>query len=239
VSVALGIWLRRLSAACFLAVAAATPVHAAERPAFTRFLPNYTVAEAFAEPYGKLLVDELAGILEKSSDPACLAAKGLTREKLARAGEAILVKHGQRTFDFLRSFTDGTAADKHFAEATGGAGLAELQRLAADRLVKELIALDRPGTLDRLVDSTTETFDRYVLLNRIRLAAHVSPISTGSDLMKENRDESSSEAVERFLEENGAPEPKRYVELAAMAEEAVRAATNHDEAVSAGAKMPR
>jgi hypothetical protein len=53
--------------------------------------PAPLVREAFATPYGRVLVAELGRALRVSADPACLSSKGVAADQLEPRGEALLI----------------------------------------------------------------------------------------------------------------------------------------------------
>jgi hypothetical protein len=208
---------------------------AAGLPAFAQLLPQATAEEAFAEPYGRAVTMKLGRILEESAEPTCLVDKRLAPADLAKAGEALLVKYGQRMIDRVRGHVDAKAAEAHFARLAGPGATDELRTLTRDPLVAEMLALRRPADLDRIVVLTAETFDRYVLLRRIRMARPVSPLADASDLVHASRIEDAESRVARMMEEHkGSDLLRRYLQLVEAARQAVAAALDHEAHMKVG-----
>ena len=223
----------RLAFAAVAAILAPAPA-SAQIPQFMAVAgPMTTASEAFADSYGQLMIDELGKALRKGADPACLAEKKIAPDALRARGEDMLVRHGQAMFDRMLALIDGRAADAEFARLGGAGALAEWRALAADPLIVELNRIMRPGKLDALVDQTTETFDRYVMLSGFTLD-NISPISTGSELMEKSRVESSSEQVDAFMASNDTPAIQRYIALSEATEETLQAALAHDQVLKYG-----
>ena len=197
-------------------------------PAFVAALPPPTVKEAFADSYGRILLDEFGAILAESADPNCLRTKGLTPPQLRAFGEEFLVRHGQAWIDLVFDFIDGAAADRAFRARAGERAVEELRTLVADPVVREFLEIGRPAQLDNLVDRITEEFDRYTLFKQIRLVRRLSPVTTGSDLMAESRAEPSEDAAEAFAEANQTPALLRFRELFEATTEAMAAAVDQE-----------
>jgi hypothetical protein len=206
----------------------AAPVRA-EVPQFIKVANPVTAKEAFADTYGQLLVDEMHKALFKGAQPSCLAERNIARADLLRdRGEALLVQIGQAVTDKMMELVSTEAADKEFARLAGPNGLNELRTLIKDPNVVELLRISRVGDRDRMVDRTTELFDRYVLLHRIKIE-RISPLVTGSTfLMEKNRAIAADEASDAFVAKNGTPAVKRYLELVDAAGEALEAGLDRE-----------
>jgi hypothetical protein len=219
---------RGRAAAVVLAVLAALALRpgpaAAEPPEFIKIAAPVTAREAFADEYGQLMVDEMFKALLKGAQPACLSERGLARaDQLRDRGEALLVRFGQGIGDKMLALVNAEAADQEFMRLAGPYAINELRVLMKDPAVVELQRISRVADRDRLVDRTTETFDRYVLLHRIKID-RISPLVTGSTfLMEKNRAIDADEKSDAFIARASSPEIKRYLELVEAAGQALEA----------------
>src|SRR5882724_2115078 len=68
--------------------------------------PAPLVREAFASPYGRLLIAELGRALRADADPACLKPKGIAADQLEARGEALLIKWGTRATETAMTLID-------------------------------------------------------------------------------------------------------------------------------------
>jgi hypothetical protein len=221
-------------------VVAATAVGAAcgaraEAPQFIKFAGVVTAKEAFADTYGQLMVDEMHKALFKGAQPSCLADHGIGRADLLRdRGEELLVRFGQAISDRTMDVVDAAAADREFLRLAGPSALTELRTLLRDPIVVELQRISRVGDRDRMVDRTMETFDRYVLLHRIKID-RVSPLVTGSAfLMEKNRAVDSDEKADEFIRKTTSPSLKRFLELLDAAGEALESAIDRSRLAAIG-----
>jgi hypothetical protein len=224
-----GFWRRvhlALGVFGFICVAAAAR---AEAPQFIKLAGPVTAREAFADIYGQLMVDEMHKALLKGALPSCLTEREIGRADLLRdRGEALLVQFGQSVNDKMMELVNAEAADKEFLRLAGANALNELRGLLKDPAVAELLRLSRIGDRDRMVDRTTELFDRYVLLHRIKID-RISPLVTGSTfLMEKNRAIGADEKSDEFVARNGTPAIKRYLELVEAAGEALESGVDRE-----------
>jgi hypothetical protein len=204
-------------------------------PEFIKLAAPVTAREAFADTYGQLMVDEMHKALFKGAQPSCLAERGVGRADLLRdRGEELLVRFGQGISEKMMELVNAEAADTEFLRLAGPSALNELRTLLKDPAVVELLRISRIGDRDRMVDRTTETFDRYVLLHRIKID-RISPLVTGSTfLMEKNRAVQSDEKSEEFIAKRSSPSLKRYLELVEAAGEALETAIDRDRLASIG-----
>jgi hypothetical protein len=200
----------------------------AEAPQFVRAAAPVTAKEAFEDSYGQLMVNELHKALLKGAEPICLADRRITADRLRDAGEEMLIRYGQGIADKMMEVVDAKAADQEFARRGGANALAELGTLLKDPAVLELIRLSRPGDRDRLVDQTTDMFDQYVSLNRIKLD-RINPVATGSYVLEKRRIDDSDGQAEEFIGRSETPALRRYLELVEAAIESLQAATDRNQ----------
>jgi hypothetical protein len=218
---------RTLAIAVFLIIVGSTaPVLAqfptsgpAEQPAlFTR--------EAFALAYGHELVAEFGRALRADADPACLKAKAVAVSQLEPRGEALMIKWGTRTMETARSYIDFGVYEKNFPAG------AELKGLREQPVVKRYLDIERPIRLAKVLDFIFQQFDRYVLLNRIKLGP-VSPAGN-DDVARANPTEAAEDALEDFVKANKSPEIERFLALSEQATEATQRAVKQEQAGKAG-----
>jgi hypothetical protein len=222
-------WRRLHLALALTGAIGASAAARAEAPQFMKVAAPVTAREAFADAYGQLIVDEMHKALLKGAQPSCLNEKGIARADLLRdRGEALLVQFGQGMSEKMMEVVDAEAADKEFLRLAGANALNELRTLMKDANVTELLRLSRIGDRDRMVDRTTEIFDRYVLLHRIKID-RISPLVTGSSfLMEKNRAIGADEKSDEFVAKNGTPAVKRYIELVGAAGEALESGIDRE-----------
>ena len=224
--------VNRLRSFRTLAVAAALLCAAAARaeaPQFMKIASPVTAKEAFADTYGQLLVDQLHKALFKGARPDCLVNRNIARADLLRDnGEELLIRFGQAATDRMLETMNAENADKEFLRLAGPNALNELRTLMKDPTVMELLRISRVGDRDRMVDRTTELFDRYVLLHRIKVD-RISPLVTGLTVLAEkSRALQADEASDAFVDKNGTPAVKRYLDLVDAAGEALEAGVDRD-----------
>jgi hypothetical protein len=218
-------WLQLLAVlACAWAQAAQ-----AEAPQFIRIAAPVSGKEAFADVYGQLMVDEMHKALLKDAQPSCLIDRNIARADILRdRGEELLVRFGDAIGEKMMAAVDADLADREFVRLAGGTAMQELRTLIKDPVVAELLRISRIADRDRFVDRTTETFDRYVLLHRIKID-RISPIVTGSTfLMEKSRAVAAEEEADAFVAKNGTPAVKRYLELVEAAGIALEAAADRE-----------
>jgi hypothetical protein len=190
--------------------------------------PAPLVHEAFASPYGQLLVAELGRALRANADPACLTAKGIAADQLPSRGEALLIKWGTQATETAMTLIDVSAYEKAFAAN------AELKSLSLQPQIKRYLDIERPIRLAKVLDFIFEQFDRYNKLSNIKIAS-VSPLATGkSELLGANPTEAAEDAVDAFIAANKSAQIERFLALSEQAAEAVQGATNRDQAVRMG-----
>jgi hypothetical protein len=126
--------------------------------------PATFVPAAFASPYGHALIAELGRALRADADPACLNSKGIAADQLEQRGEALLIRWGTRAMETARSYVDFEVYEKNFPAS------AELKELREQPQIKRYLDIEQPIRLAKVLDFIFEQFDRYVLLNGIKIA---------------------------------------------------------------------
>ncbi|HTG07640.1 MAG TPA: hypothetical protein VK635_26815 [Bradyrhizobium sp.] len=190
--------------------------------------PVTFVPAAFASPYGRALIAELGRALRADADPTCLNSKAIIADQLEQRGEALLVKWGTRTMETARSYVDYEVYEKSFPAS------AELKGLREQPQIKRYLDIEQPIRMAKVLDFIFEQFDRYVLLNRIKIAP-VSPAASGNiDVLRANPTEAAEEALDDFIETNKSPQIERFLALSEQATEATQVAIKKEQAVQAG-----
>jgi hypothetical protein len=190
--------------------------------------PVTFVPAAFASPYGRALIAELGRALRADADPACLNSKAIAADQLEQRGEALLIKWGTRAMETARSYVDFEVYEKSFRAS------AELKGLREQPQIKRYLDIEQPIRLAKVLDFIFEQFDRYVLLNRTKIAP-VSPAASGNiDVLRANPTEAAEEALDDFIETNKSPQIERFLALSEQATEATQGAIKKEQAVRAG-----
>jgi len=147
---------------------------------------------------------------------------------LEQRGEALLVKWGTRAMETARSYIDFEVYEKSFPAS------AELKGLREQPQIKRYLDIEQPIRTAKVLDFIFEQFDRYVLLNRIKIAP-VSPAASGNiDVLRANPTEAAEEALDDFIETNKSPQIERFLALSEQAAEATQGAIKKEQAVRAG-----
>jgi hypothetical protein len=205
-----------------------TSAHAQDQISFADISgpPDKRVREAFAIPYGKLLVAEFGAILRDSADAACLKEKAVDSAQLPQRSEALLVKYGTLMFEAVLQNIDHKGFDAALAKAVPD-GKAELERLRSDVDVKRLIELSQPMAAAGVVNQVTENIDRVALLSRFKFKRQLSPISTGNqELLDADPSEKSLDEMNKFMQESKSEALKRYLEVMQAVSDATLASSN-------------
>jgi hypothetical protein len=190
--------------------------------------PVTFVPAAFASPYGRALIAELGRALRADADPACLNSKAIAADQLEQRGDALLIKWGTRAMETARSYVDFEVYEKSFPAS------AELKGLREQPQIKRYLDIEQPIRQAKVLDFIFEQFDRYVLLNRIKIAP-VSPAASGNiDVLRANPTEAAEEALDDFIETNKSPQIERFLALSEQATEATQGAIKKEQAVQAG-----
>jgi hypothetical protein len=190
--------------------------------------PVTFVPAAFVSPYGRALIAELGRALRADADPACLNSKAIAADQLEQRGDALLVKWGTRAMETARSYVDFEAYEKSFPASTELKGLREQQQ------IKRYLDIEQPIRQAKTLDFIFEQFDRYVLLNQIKIAP-VSPAASGNiDVLRANPTEAAEETLDDFIETNKSPQIERFLALSEQATEATQGAIKKEQAVRAG-----
>jgi hypothetical protein len=190
--------------------------------------PVTFVPAAFASPYGRALIAELGRALRADADPACLNSKAIAADQLEQRGDALLIKWGTRAMETARSYVDFEVYEKNFPAS------AELKGLREQPQIKRYLDIEQPIRQAKVLDFIFEQFDRYVLLNRIKIAP-VSPAASGNiDVLRANPTEAAEEALDDFIETNKSSQIERFLALSEQATEATQGAIKKEQAVQAG-----
>jgi hypothetical protein len=219
-------FIRRTIIVALLLLSAASPVWAQTQEKTKEKLQDKAtlVREAFASPYGKALTAELGKSLRASADPACLTEKGLAADQLEPRGRDIVVTWGTRLVEGVLAPVERQVAADPFA------GAAELDHLKSNPDVKRYLAMEGPRQQAKLLDMIFENFDRYNLVNRVKLRA-VYPLGTGNEeLLRLNPIDATEAAMDKFVESNRSKVLKRFLQLSEQKDAAAAAAIQKNRA---------
>ncbi|MBV8839161.1 MAG: hypothetical protein JO000_21715 [Alphaproteobacteria bacterium] len=175
--------------------------------------PEPFTREAFATPYGRALLAELGKALQTSADPACLQSKNLSEAQLSARGGTLIVTWGARALAQVSALYDSKGHEEKFVAAAGPDALAELARLRETEEAKGYVAIERPWRLARVADFILEQFDRYVLINRLKLRP-VSPVASGNEaLLKQSPEETVEGALEAYRDKTQSASLQCFLDL--------------------------
>ena len=175
-----------------------------------------TMREALETPYAKAFLKQFAANVRKDADAACLQTKGLDEAALIARGQALVQARGTQFIKLLEENFDDAAAQAAFAASAGPKAGAEFDRILQHKDVRKLEALNRPIKLAALTDTVFEQFDRYLLLQRIKLYP-ASPLARGesdNEVTRANPSAAAQAAMEQFIAKKASPRVMdRYFQL--------------------------
>lgn len=196
--------------------------------------PAPFLREALDHPYGRALIGEFAKSVAQSADAACLQSKRLDQPRLTERGRDLFQRYGTKSMEILIANVDVRLYEAKIIERAGPGSVGELMRLREDPEVKKYLDLERPFRIAKILDFVIENFDRYVLLNRIRLQSF-APVSTGNDgLLRASPVEAAEEAMEKFVADNKSQQFSRFYRLSEFAADALLEAFNRELALRWG-----
>src|SRR5262249_35761873 len=99
--------------------------------------------------------------------------------------------------------------------------------------VAEFVKLSAPARFAGGADLVVENFERHLLLSRITLARHVSPLATGNDRLLKMR-ETVEESLEPLLAADKGAALTRYLELGETAHQELLNAIDQNAALRFG-----
>jgi hypothetical protein len=174
-------------------------------------------------------------VLRESADPKCLADKGLRPAQLEARGRELLVRSGALMLQLAAAMVDGPKLEAEFDKRAGKSARAEIVRLRGDRDVKDYLKLSEPAKLSRLANNIVEMVDRHVLLARLGMKRHVSPLATGNvPLLRADPEEKSLEEADRFVQARKSASLDRFLEIQVALAESFREATDAQALLKAG-----
>ena len=184
--------------------------------------PEQLVEAAFAAPFGKLLVAQLAAAIGEGADAACFQAKSIDKAALGDRARAIMVRNGAQSFHKYLSAVDRSVFKSRLAASSGADAEAELARLRNDKDVRALLELSAPARNAAIALNVVETLGRVVMLLKINLSRRFDPISSGdAALLKADPTEPTSAKVDAFVQASNSAALTRYLDLSDAAQEAL------------------
>jgi hypothetical protein len=179
--------------------------------------PEQLSRDGFSSAYGRAVVQDVANVLQASSDPACLQAKGVGGDFL-RSVDDLLGNYGASIIRRHRDAADPRKYEEGFARRAGAQWKAELKALREDEDVKKYLALREPLDTASVVANTTEILDRYLTLARIKLSAPIfSLFSRDEQVKRANPYDTAGQALSDFLSTNKSARIKRWEQLEVIA----------------------
>lgn len=186
------------------------------------------IRDAYAAPYGKMLITKLGEGLRRDADPACLTDKGLKSDQLEARGRDLLITWSLRFMERMATFYDTKILAEKFPDST------ELEKLKQNADVKKYLAITAPARQVKILDPIIENFSRYLLVYRVKLR-FVSPLETG-DTSNDPTD-AVEKAADKFIAGRKSKAIDRYLDLVEQAAPALTASIKKDEALAAGAPV--
>jgi hypothetical protein len=186
---------------------------------FLDVVPSKFVAAALAQPYGQAVVMQFAAALNDSADPACLRAKSMTTEQLTARARAMLLERGTYMLERLISMTDRAAFKNYLRARIGSEGVTELERLRANPDVRAYRAVDEPAQLAFIAAYIVENIDRFMRINRIKLARPISPMASDiASIQSADPTDKIDARLKEMVANDKSGAVARYVEITAFAQ---------------------
>ena len=194
---------------------------------FLDVVPSRFVTAAFAQPYGRAVVAEFTIALSDIIDPQCFKAKGLKKKQLPDSARAILLQRGTYMLERLVSMTNRATFKANLQARIGKDGIAELDRLRNDPIVRAYRAVDEPAELAFFAAYIVENIDRYTKLTRIRLARPISPMASDIRSIQEVDPTGNIDIkLKEMVANDRSGVLARYEKITALAQLAFREATD-------------
>jgi len=188
----------------------------AEREAFTR--------DAFASAYGKANVAEFGRALRADADPACLSGKGLLAHQLEARGRDLFTKWSITFSERMTALYDPKVYGELFTASD------ELERLKQNADVKRYMAISAPARQAKMIDTMTENFARYMLINKIKLRFMSALETANPALLSKDPTEASEAAVEKFVASRKSPALNHFLNLSDQANAAMKESMDKEKA---------
>ena len=201
----------RAFVACWT-VAAATAAYAQFDSVLLDMTPAEVARTAFEQPYGKALVAEAAKVFRRSADPRCLAEKKLDEPQLEAKARELLVRYGTRINEAYMGLVDMKKLEAALETRAGPGAKDEIARLRSAPEVVEFNKLSAPARFVTIAEHILEAFERYLVIQRLRLAGNISPLVTGDDRLVKMSEE-AEKSIEPLLAGKHPAALARYLEL--------------------------
>jgi hypothetical protein len=147
-------------------------------------------ADALADEYGQAIIDELGRLMSQRADPDCLKSRSIPESALKQSAGEILLRYGARVRAMLYPDVDNAALEAEFTRLAGPQAVEELRNLASHPGVQRIRMLGTPVRNDNLVNEIAKAFDFHLMLAKLDLGQHLSPIGSGNadlNLLSEKR----------------------------------------------------
>lgn len=186
---------------------------------FQNEAPSKLVAAAFGQPYGRAIVAEFSAALAETADSACLKTKRIAKEQLTDRARPMLLERGAYLLEHGSSMIDQAAFKTHLQARIGTDGVAEVERLLYDPLVRGYMVADEPARLAYVAAYVVEYIQRYTRIMRIAFARPFSPID--SDILaidKLDPTDKVDAALKEMVANDTSGTLARYLELVLIAQ---------------------
>jgi hypothetical protein len=186
---------------------------------FLDVAPSKFVTAALTQTYGQAVVTQFATALNDSADPACLRAKNMTTEQLTERARAMLLERGRYMLERLIAMTDRAAFKNYLRARIGSEGVAELERLRINPDVRAYRAVDEPAQLAFIAAYIVDTINRFMRINRIKLARPISPMASDiASIQSADPTDKIDAQLKEMVANDKSGALARYVEITGLAQ---------------------
>lgn len=191
-----------------------------------------TPAEAIQAPLSARMADKLGDVWFQIADPPCRAGKALDQAAYRRLARTMIVAVGDNMRQLSTGVQNIPKAEAQFAAQAGRGATEELDRLAADPVVRQFLVLNRRRSAVELTQTYLENLERALLISRVQTRVQASPLATGDEILQEI--EKVSSAPLDYVDANKGRAMNRFLELMVIAERAMSDTSNRDQLLSWG-----
>lgn len=215
-----------LAATAILATAQAQ-APAKPRLSFAVVVDAPTPTDGLEVPTAAKLADRLGKVWHDIADRTCADEKKLDLAAYHKLARTMIIAVGDHMQALAATALDVKVAEAAFTATAGPGAAAELEKLAADPAVKELLTLKRKADAVGQTNTYLDNIERAMLLTRIQTTQRASPIAVGDqDILIEMENVESAPA--EFIDTSKSPAVQRFMDLAAKASESYIAGSNKE-----------
>jgi hypothetical protein len=198
---------------------------------FRNVEPAKFVADAFAHPYGQAQAAEFAVVVGDSADADCLKTKGMTRAQVVERARPIPQRRGIAAMTRVLAMPDWGS----FETRLGAERAAEWKRLLDDQRVQAFRTAEEPLRLADASEFIIENISRYALIFRVKFARPFSPLEVDIPSLKAaDPTDQIVPRLEKMIADDTSGTLERYAELAAVAEQELKASISVETAMKSG-----